>query len=84
MLAADYNNQLCVDFSAVVIEDMATGVGEIQWKTLDVRDMEGIGDGVIDVAIDKSTLDAMVSGDLWNLPDGVRNKIGRYLDEVSH
>ena len=36
----------------------------------------------IDVAIDKGTLDAMISGSLWDPPDVVRTNTKKYIDEV--
>ena len=35
-----------------------------------------------DVAIDKGTLDAMISGSLWDPPEQVRRNTGLYIDEV--
>lgn len=36
----------------------------------------------IDLAIDKGTLDAMISGSLWDPPEVVRNNTKKYIDEV--
>lgn len=55
----------------------------IQWKQADVRDMHELGDGVIDVAFDKGTLDAMIHGSPWSPPDEVRDNTSRYVREVS-
>ena len=49
---------------------------------MDVRDLQ-LPDGSVDVAIDKSTLDAMIHGSLWNPPDDVRANVGKYVDEVT-
>ena len=39
-------------------------------------------DDSIDVAIDKSTLDTMIHGSLWEPPDDVRENVGKYVEEV--
>lgn len=55
----------------------------IQWVHGDVRDMKSqIPDDSVDVAFDKGTLDAMISGSPWDPPKVVRENVGRYLDEV--
>ena len=54
----------------------------IQWRVVDVRDMDVFEDGSFDVAIDKGTLDAMISGSLWDPPPEVRRNTGLYVDEV--
>jgi EEF1A lysine methyltransferase 4 len=84
--AAGYKNQVCVDFSALVISDMASRFADmegIQWKVADVRRMDDIQEGVFDAAIDKSTLDAMLSGSLWDPPEEVKTNTRSYIDEVS-
>lgn len=80
-----YKNQVCVDFSSVVIRDMAAMFKEyedIQWKVADVRRMSDFKDGEFDVAIDKSTLDAMIWGNVWNPPDEVIQNTSAYTNEV--
>lgn len=47
-----------------------------------MRCMRGIEDAGVDVAIDKGTLDAMISGSLWDPPKEVRKDVREYLDEV--
>jgi len=54
----------------------------IKWIVGDVRDMKEIGDVTVDVAFDKATLDAMISGSPWNPPDIVKENIKLYIDEV--
>ncbi|KAJ7353394.1 hypothetical protein DFH08DRAFT_923025 [Mycena albidolilacea] len=79
-----YTNQVCVDFSSVVIEDMAARFkdkGGISWKVEDVRQMSSIPDNDVDVAVDKGTLDAMLWGSLWDPPDEVKDNTRRYIDE---
>lgn len=56
---------------------------QVEWTCGDVRDMNGIATGSIDVAFDKGTLDAMIHGSPWSPPDDVLDNSGRYLKEVS-
>ncbi|XWX00070.1 hypothetical protein V2A60_008087 [Cordyceps javanica] len=85
-----YGNQLCVDFSAVVVETMSKrhadlGLSDkIQWEKVDVRQMEEkIPDASVDVAFDKGTLDAMIHGSPWSPPEDTIANTGKYLREVS-
>lgn len=79
-----YENQTCIDFSNVVIKKMAkTETEGIKWVMGDVRDMkEQIPDTSVDVAFDKGTLDAMISGSPWDPPDIVVENTTRYINEV--
>ncbi|TPX15038.1 uncharacterized protein E0L32_004868 [Thyridium curvatum] len=81
-----YSNQLCVDFSQVVVEKMAkrdANTTGIEWRQLDARSMENsIDSGAVDVAFDKGTLDAMIHGSPWNPPDDVKDNTGKYIREV--
>ncbi|KAF8151261.1 S-adenosyl-L-methionine-dependent methyltransferase [Mycena galopus ATCC 62051] len=84
--ARGYTNQVCVDFSAVVIEDMRARFNDkegIEWRVEDVRKMGGVKDREFDVAIDKGTLDAMLWGSLWDPPEEVRENTRLYIDEVA-
>lgn len=54
----------------------------IRWLEQDVRNMTDIPSASIDIAIDKGTLDAMISGSLWDPPDVVRTNTKNYIDEV--
>ncbi|KIV80596.1 hypothetical protein PV11_08087 [Exophiala sideris] len=81
-----YRNQICIDFSTVVIQKMSERHAEkagIKWMYGDVRDMPAIPDASVDVAVDKGTLDAMVSGSPWDPPEQVKSNIRRYVDEVT-
>jgi EEF1A lysine methyltransferase 4 len=81
-----YRNQVCLDFSDVVIENMASRFADkdgVEWKVADVRQMAEMGDQDFEVAIDKGTLDAMFSGSLWDPPDEVKKNTTAYIDEVS-
>ncbi|KAL8844412.1 MAG: hypothetical protein Q9176_001322 [Flavoplaca citrina] len=80
-----YKNQLCVDFSSVVVETMSerdTDTKGIDWKQADVRQMDLIPSDSVDIAFDKGTLDAMIHGSPWDPPDEVLNNTGRYIREV--
>lgn len=61
-----YANILNIDISSVVIEQMRTrnqGRVGMDYQVMDCTDMRAIGDGSFDVAIDKSTIDALLCGD---------------------
>ncbi|OCT54692.1 Methyltransferase type 11 [Cladophialophora carrionii] len=80
-----YKNQVCVDFSPVVVETMSkrhADVGGITWLHGDVRQMDQIPSQSVDVAFDKGTLDAMIHGSPWSPPDEVLENTGRYVREV--
>ncbi|KAF6789687.1 methyltransferase type 11 [Colletotrichum sojae] len=81
-----YKNQICLDFSTVVVDLMKEchgPLGGIEWRWADVRDMpDAAPTGSIDVAFDKGTMDAMIHGSPWSPPDDVRDNTGRYLREV--
>ncbi|KZL66493.1 methyltransferase type 11 [Colletotrichum tofieldiae] len=86
LAARGYTNQLCLDFSAVVVELMAArhaAAGGIEWRCADVRDMpDAAPTGSVDVAFDKGTMDAMIHGSPWAPPPDVRDNTARYLREV--
>ncbi|KAF4974361.1 hypothetical protein FZEAL_8726 [Fusarium zealandicum] len=76
-----YQHQLCVDFSPVVVDLMSERhkeIAGIQWSKVDLRDMPSISTNSIDVAFDKSTLDAMIYGSPWSPPDEVKENTSRY------
>lgn len=80
-----YKNQICVDFSTVVVQAMSVkhqGVEGITWKQADVRCMDQIPSDSVDVAFDKGTLDAMIHGSPWDPPDEVLQNTSRYVGEV--
>ncbi|KAJ2548478.1 hypothetical protein EV175_004812, partial [Coemansia sp. RSA 1933] len=69
MYMAGYQNILNVDYSDVVINQMrhrTSHMDKMSWEVMDVRSMP-LADESIDVAIDKGTLDALMSdkGDVW-------------------
>ncbi|KAI0423550.1 S-adenosyl-L-methionine-dependent methyltransferase [Xylaria sp. FL1042] len=81
-----YHNQLCVDFSAVVVEMMTqrhANIEGIEWLQTDIRQMDQIPSKSIDVAFDKATLDAMIHGSPWTPPPDVVDNTGRYMRELT-
>ena len=69
-----YMNQLCIDFSPVVVDLMKARYADqkgIEWICADLRDMKEVPSSSIDVAFDKSTLDAMIFGSPWSPSDTV-------------
>lgn len=80
-----YKNQICVDFSTVVVQAMSIkhqSVEGITWKQADVRCMDQIPSESVDIAFDKGTLDAMIHGSPWDPPDEVLQNTSRYVGEV--
>ena len=80
-----YDDQLCVDFSPVVVEIMAerhAAIQGIEWQQADVRDMDTVPSDSVGVAFDKGTLDAMIHGSPWSPPDDVLDNTNRYIREV--
>lgn len=55
----------------------------IEWRLLDVCNMDSVPSGSIDVAFDKGTLDAMIYGSPWSPPQDVVEKTAAYVQEVS-
>ncbi|KAK3377013.1 S-adenosyl-L-methionine-dependent methyltransferase [Lasiosphaeria ovina] len=86
LAARGYRRQLCVDFSSVVVELMTrthAATPGIEWRLMDVRDMQGVDDASVDVAFDKGTLEAMIHGGRWSPPpQDVRDNTAAYLREV--
>ncbi|KAI0545040.1 S-adenosyl-L-methionine-dependent methyltransferase [Xylaria curta] len=81
-----YRNQLCVDFSTVVITMMTyrhADIHGIRWQQMDVRQMDRIPSHSIDVAFDKGTLDSMIHGSPWTPPPDVVDSTGRYMRELT-
>ncbi|KAH9976077.1 S-adenosyl-L-methionine-dependent methyltransferase [Russula compacta] len=81
-----YKNIINVDYSPVVIEYMAARNHirpEMQWLVMDIRDLT-FEDGTFDVAIDKGTMDAMMTakGDVWDPPQQVIDDCTQEVDEV--
>lgn len=83
LLKHGYQNQFCLDFSAVIVERMSAQKSDgLTWMCGDVRDMPAIETASIDVAFDKGTLDAMIHGSPWSPPDDVLENSSLYMKEV--
>ncbi|KAI9660254.1 MAG: hypothetical protein M1831_003562 [Alyxoria varia] len=77
-----YQNQISVDFSEVVIKYMQSKHPSFDWRVDDVRKLS-LGDATIDIAIDKGTLDAMLYGSQWDPPIDVQENVKKYVNEVA-
>ena len=62
-----YTNVVNVDISSVVIKQMKERNAELrpkmQWLVMDITDMSAFDSNSFDIAIDKSTIDALLCGD---------------------
>ncbi|KAF7316464.1 Methyltransf-25 domain-containing protein [Mycena indigotica] len=82
-----YKNIVNVDYSGVVVEQMrarhAEKRPELEWLEMDVRDLK-FPDASFDVAIDKGTMDAMMTakGDVWDPPQQVVDDCTAEVDET--
>ncbi|PAV19595.1 S-adenosyl-L-methionine-dependent methyltransferase [Pyrrhoderma noxium] len=82
-----YQNIVNIDYSSIVIEQMKERHGEtrssMEWHEMDIRDLK-FDDNSFDVAIDKGTMDAMMTakGDVWDPPEHVINDCNKEVDEV--
>lgn len=76
-----------VDFAASCIEQMSqlySSKSKMTWQVADIRNLDIFESNTFDVAIDKGTLDALLSykGSVWSLPDNIRKSCQQYMDEV--
>ncbi|KAI9693537.1 MAG: hypothetical protein M1820_009189 [Bogoriella megaspora] len=81
-----YTDQICMDFSRVVVEKMRRAHANkpgIQWLEGDVRIMADIPDASVDVAFDKGTLDAMTYENSWHPPPPVVRNAEQYVNQVA-
>lgn len=82
-----YKNIVNVDYSSVVIQQMKERHSEprpeMEWHEMDVRALS-FGSDTFDVAIDKGTMDAMMTskGDVWDPPQEVVENCTKEVDEV--
>jgi EEF1A lysine methyltransferase 4 len=88
-LSLGYRNQCSIDFSPVAIQTMKTRYAgleaegdSLEWRVMNVCDMTFPSQS-FNIAIDKGTLDAMVSGSLPVLGEEVRANVQAYVDEVA-
>jgi hypothetical protein len=86
LLERGYTNQVCIDFSKVVVDLMKSRHSDkpqVEWRVGDVRNMIEVNTESVDVAFDKGTLDAMIYGSPWSPPEEVLENSGMYMKEVS-
>ncbi|KAF4569940.1 hypothetical protein EYR36_009746 [Pleurotus pulmonarius] len=82
-----YKNIVNIDYSQVIIDKMqrrhVEQRPELTWLEMDIRDLK-FADNVFDVAIDKGTMDAMMTskGDVWDPPAQVIEDCDREVTEV--
>ncbi|CAK5283375.1 unnamed protein product [Mycena citricolor] len=82
-----YKNIVNTDYSRIVIEQMRTrhetARPDMEWVEMDVRDLK-FPDESFDVAIDKGTMDAMMTakGDVWDPPEQVVKDCTAEVSEV--
>ncbi|KAI0642257.1 S-adenosyl-L-methionine-dependent methyltransferase [Trametes meyenii] len=81
-----YKNIVNTDYSGILIEKMKhkhQERPEMEWHEMDIRDLK-FEDDVFDVAIDKGTMDAMMTAkaDVWDPPEEVVQNCNREVDEV--
>ncbi|KAI0352160.1 S-adenosyl-L-methionine-dependent methyltransferase [Trametes cingulata] len=82
-----YKNIVNTDYSGILIEKMrhkhAESRPEMEWHEMDIRELK-FEDNSFDVAIDKGTMDAMMTAkaDVWDPPEGVVQNCNREVDEV--
>ncbi|TEB36742.1 S-adenosyl-L-methionine-dependent methyltransferase [Coprinellus micaceus] len=82
-----YHNIVNTDYSDVLIEQMKERHGELrssmEWHEMDVRDLK-FDDASFDVAIDKGTMDAMMTskGDVWDPPEQAVNDCNAEVSET--
>ncbi|KIY48139.1 S-adenosyl-L-methionine-dependent methyltransferase [Fistulina hepatica ATCC 64428] len=80
MWSDGYHDIVNIDYSSIVIEQMRR---RHPWLEMDVRDLQ-FPDGSFDIAIDKGTMDAMMTlkGDVWDPPQQVIDDCTKEVDEV--
>ncbi|PFH51871.1 hypothetical protein AMATHDRAFT_74735 [Amanita thiersii Skay4041] len=78
-----FKNIVNIDYSPTVIEQMSRRNPEMEWHEMDVRDLQ-FGDNTFDIAIDKGTMDAMMTtkGDVWDPPQQVIDDCTKEVDEA--
>jgi len=82
-----YQKIVNVDYSGILIEQMKKRHSilrpEMEWHEMDVRNLT-FENGTFDVAIDKGTMDAMMTakGDVWDPPQQVINDCNKEVDET--
>jgi SAM-dependent methyltransferase len=89
MYADGYKNIVNLDYSPKVIDFMASRCSqmvEMTWITADIFKMDECKDlGIFDIALDKGTLDALLTckHDPWNPHQELCDEISLYMEQVS-
>lgn len=91
MLDDGYTNIVNLDYSSVVIEKMRARVPELDWRIMDIRELEQHastlgGPGTWDVIVDKGTMDALMAenGSVWNPSEQVLQNVAAEVQGVLH
>jgi SAM-dependent methyltransferase len=77
-------DQTNIDYSSTVIENMSREFTNLKWICGDIFSMNSLLEKKYDVAIDKGTLDALltVKHDPWNPDLELRQHIRNYIDQI--
>ena len=78
----DYQSQISVDFSNTVITQMQSKYPDLDWRVDDIRHLQ-LESSSFDVGIDKGTMDSMLYGSPWDLPEEVQDNVNKYVGEVA-
>ncbi|CDZ97181.1 Predicted spermine/spermidine synthase [Phaffia rhodozyma] len=82
-----WRNIVNIDYSGTLIQNMkalhSETRPEMEWLEMDIRKLD-FPDGVFDIALDKGTMDAMITekGDVWNPSEEVQKNCNAEVDEV--
>lgn len=81
-----YTRQVCIDFSATVVEVMSEqhrDIADISWDQTDLWDVGALAfSKATSIALFSATFDAMIYGSGWNPPAEVKENTTKYLAEV--
>ncbi|WFD15571.1 hypothetical protein MARU1_001593 [Malassezia arunalokei] len=86
-----YTHIVNLDYSAVVIDKMQTRFPELDWRVMDIRELDKHADKLggpasWDVIVDKGTMDALMAenGSVWSPSEQVLNNVAQEVDGVLH
>ena len=86
-----YTHIVNLDYSAVVIDKMQARFPELDWRVMDIRDLDKHADKLggpasWDVIVDKGTMDALMAenGSVWSPSEQVLNNVAQEVDGVLH
>ena len=82
-----YTHIVNLDYSAVVIDKMQARFPELDWRVMDIRDLDKHADKLggpasWDVIVDKGTMDALMAenGSVWSPSEQVLNNVAQEVD----